>query len=153
MGRWEAGLDLGALRPTSVMSRRGASHSAIALGSKLFVGRMKEVQDGSDKLRNDYVLEQFSRAVEALATLPGDARSRLEYVYRHHLAHVHPGQLPRALEAQFQKVRDRMTGFEPQLIGEGRIRASSRRMREPTPSRLAEIVVNIWNELNERHRS
>ncbi len=92
--------------------------------------------------RSSYALEKFSSAVRALATGPGDVRSRLlgAYLIFHTVGRE---DLPSSLRRDFQWIVRMLTRREPRWKDGGRLQAPLARMQNRTGARIARKIVDI----------
>ena len=95
-----------------------------------------------------YAFEKFTQAVYALATGPGDVRSRLRVAFSYFNT-VKPEYLPPELRDDFRWVIDTMTRREPRYKGEGRLQASLATMQNRTGAKIAKRIVEIQDRLRE----
>lgn len=99
------------------------------------------------KLR--YAVEKFTNAVDVLAT---DRRRIKDRVYLACLAihTVRPDEnLPPRLRKDYDWIQKQITKWPGELIGEGSIKASLRRMRVGTAEKIAERIFHIYHEVLE----
>lgn len=92
--------------------------------------------------RIPYAAEKFARAVDALATGPGDVRERLISAYKY-LFPVTPEHLPNYCRNEYRRFIRRITKYPAEYPMEGDVHASCRRMRRATGAKLAQIIVDI----------
>ena len=90
--------------------------------------------------------EKFYRAVCALATGPGDVRSRLETAYLALMA-TPPAVLPKCLRTEYEWVLKKLTEREKVFPWEGRLQATLRSMQNRTGVKIAEKIVLIELQL------
>jgi hypothetical protein len=105
-----------------------------------------------------YAMGKLAEAVHALATDPGDVRSRLYRAYLCLLA-VRADDLPLALRQDFEWVMEMLTRRESRYPGlEGDLLATLRNMRNSTGVKIAKRIIQIESRLrgtlyDERRRS
>lgn len=97
--------------------------------------------------RITYAAEKFARAVDALATGPGDVRERLVSAFINHLILVTPEHLPSNCRRQYRRFARRITKNPAEYPMEGDVHATCRKMRRATGVKLAQIIVDINHRL------
>ena len=90
-------------------------------------------------------VKRFYAAVKALVSY-GDIKQRLITAFESHLDDIEDGSLPLVIRPDFEKLRSRMTGVEP-LNGEGRIKATVRKMSIYEADRCAHRILDIYAAL------
>ena len=90
-------------------------------------------------------VDRFYAAVSAVAG-HGDIKQRLISAFEEHLAIIEDDELPRAIRQDFIALRNLMTGVEP-LNGEGRIRATVRKMSIFEADNCARKMLDIYTDL------
>ena len=90
-------------------------------------------------------VKRFYAAVKALVSY-GDIKQRLITAFEGHLDDIEDGSLPLVIRSDFEKLRSRMTGVEP-LNGEGRIKATVRKMSIYEADRCAHRILEIYAAL------
>lgn len=87
-------------------------------------------------------LKPFYAAVTVLVG-HGDIKQRLVNAFERHLADIEDEALPTVIRPDFAKLRKAMTGVEP-LNGEGRIKATVRKMSVYEADRCAKRILDIY---------
>ena len=72
--------------------------------------------------------------------------ARLINAFEEHLANVEDEELPIALRADFEALKNAMSGVEP-LNGEGRIRATVRKMSVYEADRCAGMMLDLYADM------
>lgn len=90
-------------------------------------------------------VKRFYAAVKALVSY-GDIKQRLIAAFEGHLDDIEDCSLPLVIRPDFEKLRSRMTGVEP-LNGEGRIKATVRKMSIYEADRCAHRILEIYAAL------
>ena len=90
-------------------------------------------------------LNRFYAAVSALAG-HGNIKQRLIQAYEENLASIEDGELPVAVKQSFADLRTSMSGVDP-LNGEGRIRATVRKMSVIEADECAQMMVDLYTEM------
>lgn len=76
----------------------------------------------------------------------GEIKQRLINAFERHLADIENELLPVVIRPDFAKLRKIMTGVEP-LNGEGRVRATVRKMSVHEADRCAKRILDIYAEV------
>ena len=100
-----------------------------------------------------YALGKFRRAVDYLATGPGDVRSRLRVAFEE-IAPVTPADLPEHLRPDFTWIKDRLTHRQPEWYDEkdiGRLGATLKWMKNKTGVPIAERILYIRQSLEDAY--
>ena len=87
-------------------------------------------------------VDRFHAAVLVVAG-HGNIKQRLIGAFEEHLSVVEDEELPVAIREEFAELKSLLTGVEP-LNGEGRIRATVRKMSVPEADRCAHWIVDHW---------
>lgn len=90
-------------------------------------------------------VERFYAAVMALVA-HGDIKQRLISAFEEHLADIEDEELPIALRPDFAALRNAISQVEP-LNGEGRIRATVRKMSVYEADRCAGMMLDLYADL------
>lgn len=90
-------------------------------------------------------VKRFYAAVRALVS-HGDIKQRLITAFEEHLADLGDDELPLVIRPDFKKLRTAMTGVEP-LNGEGRIKATVRKMSVYEADRCAHRILEVYAAL------
>lgn len=90
-------------------------------------------------------VNRFYAALSVLAG-HGDIKQRLIDAYEQHLAAIETDDLPRGVRQKFSDLHDLMSGVEP-LNGEGRIRATVRKMSVPQADECALLMLGLYTDL------
>ena len=90
-------------------------------------------------------LNKFYAAVSALAG-HGDIKQRLIHSFEEHLAHIEDDGIPAVVKHSFGHLRNLMSGVDP-LNGEGRIRATVRKMSITEAEECAQIMIDVYTDL------
>jgi hypothetical protein len=90
-------------------------------------------------------VKRFFAAVSALVS-HGDIKQRLIKAFDDHLADLGDDELPRVIRPDFEKLRAAMTRVDP-LNGEGRIKATVRKMSVYEADRCAHRILEIYSSL------
>jgi len=90
-------------------------------------------------------IDRFYAAVSAVAG-HGDIKQRLIGAFEEHLAIIENDELPVVVRQDFIALRNLMTGVEP-LNGEGRIRATVRKMSILEADNCARKMLDIYTDL------
>ena len=90
-------------------------------------------------------LNRFYAAVSALAG-HGDIKQRLIDAFEENLAIIEHDELPVAVKQSFADLRKMMSGVDP-LNGEGRIRASVRKMSVVEADECAQRMIDLYTEM------
>jgi hypothetical protein len=94
-----------------------------------------------------YSLEKFRDAVHDLATLPGDARSRLLIAYGR-FWHLTPDRLPSPISRDVKWIRQQLTRGVP--VGDrDRVRTRLAKMRNATAAIIAKRIYRVYDRLSE----
>lgn len=93
-----------------------------------------------------YALEKFGQAVRTLQVHPGDARQRVAAAYRSFFP-VRATDLPSNCRKDYEYLMQRLLKYPPNYPSQGRVNASCQRMKRATGSRLAQIIVDIYERL------
>ena len=89
--------------------------------------------------------DRFHAAMLAVAG-HGNIKQRLIGAFEEHLAVIDDKELPLAIREEFAELRSLVTGVEP-LNGEGRIRATVRKMSIPEADRCAHRLVELYTRV------
>jgi len=90
-------------------------------------------------------VDRFYAAVAALVTHQ-NIKQRLVEAFEDNLDDIDDQELPIALRQEFADLRHAMSGVEP-LNGEGRIRATVRKMSMTEADRCAEMMLDLYARL------
>ena len=90
-------------------------------------------------------VDRFYAAV-TVVTNHGDIKQRLIRAFEEHLATIADGELPVVVRQDFVALRSLMTGVEP-LNGEGRIRATVRKMSIVEAENCTRKILDIYTDL------
>lgn len=90
-------------------------------------------------------LNRFYAAVSAL-TGHGNIKQRLIHAFEGDLASIEDDELPIAVKQSFADLRQMMSGVDP-LNGEGRIRATVRKMSIIEAEECAQMMVDLYTEM------
>jgi hypothetical protein len=90
-------------------------------------------------------LNRFYGAVSALAG-HGNIKQRLMVALEDHLALIEADEVPIAVRQSFADLRQMMSGVDP-LNGEGRIRATVRKMSVFEADECAQKMVDLYTEI------
>lgn len=90
-------------------------------------------------------LNRFYAAVSALAG-HGNIKQRLIVAFEDHLANIESDEIPIAVKQSFADLRKMMSGVEP-LNGEGRIRASVRKMSVIEADDCAQKMIDLYTDM------
>lgn len=90
-------------------------------------------------------LNRFYGAVSALAG-HGNIKQRLMVAFEDHLALIEADEVPIAVKQSFAGLRQMMSGVDP-LNGEGRIRATVRKMSVFEADECAQKMVDLYTEI------
>jgi hypothetical protein len=90
-------------------------------------------------------LNRFYAAVSALAG-HGDIKQRLIVAFEDHLAEIDIGEIPIAVKQSFADLGNMMSGVDP-LNGEGRIRASVRKMSVMEADTCAQKMIDLYTDI------
>jgi hypothetical protein len=90
-------------------------------------------------------LNRFYAAVSALAG-HGDIKQRLTRAFDEHLASVEDDECPLAVKQSFADLRKLMSGVDP-LNGEGRIRATVRKMSITEADDCAQKIIDLYTDM------
>ncbi|MGI9205486.1 MAG: hypothetical protein ACR2Q3_15840 [Woeseiaceae bacterium] len=90
-------------------------------------------------------LDRFHAAVSALAG-HGNIKQRLIVAFEDHLADVESDEVPIAVKQSFADLRKMMSGVEP-LNGEGRIRATVRKMSVIEADECAQKMIDLYTDI------
>ena len=90
-------------------------------------------------------VDRFYAAVTALVS-HDNIKQRLVRAFEIHLAEIDDDEMPTALRQEFTDLRHAMSGVEP-LNGEGRIRATVRKMSMVEADRCAAMMLGIYAKL------
>lgn len=90
-------------------------------------------------------LDRFHAAVSALAG-HGNIKQRLIVAFEDHLADVESNEVPIAVKQSFADLRKMMSGVEP-LNGEGRIRATVRKMSVIEADECAQKMIDLYTDI------
>lgn len=98
----------------------------------------------------DYLIERLERAVYALATDFGDARSRLDEAHRHMMG-LRLDDFPehlREMPQQIEQLLTRLPGREGFILVD-----NLRKMRKATASQICRLILELYFALIEHKRS
>jgi len=90
-------------------------------------------------------LDRFHAAVYALAG-HGNIKQRLIVAFEDHLANIESDEVPIAVKQSFADLRKMMSGVEP-LNGEGRIRATVRKMSVMEADECAQKMIDLYTDI------
>lgn len=90
-------------------------------------------------------VNRFHAAVSALAG-HGNIKQRLIVAFEEHLTHIESDEIPIAVKQSFADLREMMSGVEP-LNGEGRIRASVRKMSVVEADDCAQKMIDLYTDI------
>jgi hypothetical protein len=90
-------------------------------------------------------LNRFYAAVSALAG-HGDIKQRLINAFEGNLASIEHDELPVAVQQSFADLRKLMSGVDP-LNGEGRVRATVRKMSVVEADECAQMMIDVYTEM------
>jgi len=90
-------------------------------------------------------LDRFHAAVSALAG-HGNIKQRLIVAFEDHLATIESDEIPIAVKQSFADLRKMMSGVEP-LNGEGRIRATVRKMSIVEADECAHKMIDLYTDI------
>jgi hypothetical protein len=90
-------------------------------------------------------LNLFYAAVSALAG-HGDIKQRLIQAFEKNLASIETDELPVAAQQSFADLRKTMSGVAP-LNGEGRIRATVRKMSVIEADECAQMMIDLYTDI------
>jgi len=90
-------------------------------------------------------LNRFYAAVSALAG-HGNIKQRLIQAFEDNLASIEDAELPVAVQQSFADLRTSMSGVDP-LNGEGRIRATVRKMSVAEADECAQTMLDLYTDL------
>jgi hypothetical protein len=90
-------------------------------------------------------VNRFYAAVSALAG-HGNIKQRLIVAFEEHLTHIESDEIPIAVKQSFADLREMMSGVEP-LNGEGRIRASVRKMSVVEADDCAQKMIDLYTDI------
>ncbi len=90
-------------------------------------------------------LNRFYAAVSALAG-HGNIKQRLIQAFEENLASIEDAELPVAVQQSFADLRISMSGVDP-LNGEGRIRATVRKMSVTEADECAQMMLHLYTDL------
>ena len=90
-------------------------------------------------------VDRFYAAVSVIAG-HGNIKQRLIGAFEEHLAIVEGDELPLAIREEFAELKHLVTGVEP-LNGEGRIRATIRKMSVVEADECAQKLVDVYTNL------
>lgn len=90
-------------------------------------------------------LDRFHAAVSALAG-HGNIKQRLIVAFEEHLANIDGDEVPIAVKQSFADLRKMMSGVEP-LNGEGRIRATVRKMSVIEADECAQKMIDLYTDI------
>jgi hypothetical protein len=90
-------------------------------------------------------LNRFYAAVSALAG-HGNIKQRLIQAFEQNLASIEDPELPVAVKQSFADLRRMMSGVDP-LNGEGRIRATVRKMSIVEADECAQMMIDLYTDL------
>jgi hypothetical protein len=89
-------------------------------------------------------LNRFYAAVSVLAG-HGNIKQRLIQAFEENLASIEDAELPVAAKQSFADLRTLMSGVDP-LNGEGRIRATVRKMSVVEADECAQMMIDLYTE-------
>jgi len=90
-------------------------------------------------------LNLFYAAVSALAG-HGNIKQRLVQAFEENLAIIETDELPVAVKEPFSDLRKMMSGVDP-LNGEGRIRATVRKMSVIEADECAQMMIDLYTDM------
>jgi hypothetical protein len=90
-------------------------------------------------------IDRFHAALLVVAG-HGNIKQRLTVAFEEHLSLVEDEELPVAVREDFAELKSLVTGVEP-LNGEGRIRATVRKMSVPEADRCAHSLVELYGRV------
>ena len=90
-------------------------------------------------------LNLFYAAVSALAG-HGNIKQRLVQAFEENLAIIETDELPVAVKEPFSDLRKMMSGVDP-LNGEGRIRATVRKMSVIEADECAQMIIDLYTDM------
>ena len=90
-------------------------------------------------------VKRFYAAVSVIAG-HGDIKQRLISAFEDHLGIIESDELPVEIRPGFAELREMMSGVEP-LNGEGRIRATVRKMSIVEADRCARKMLDLYTEI------
>jgi hypothetical protein len=90
-------------------------------------------------------LNRFYAAVSVLAG-HGNIKQRLIQAFEENLASIEDAELPVAAKQSFADLRTLMSGVDP-LNGEGRIRATVRKMSVVEADECAQMMIDLYTEM------
>lgn len=90
-------------------------------------------------------LNLFYAAVSALAG-HGNIKQRLIQAFEESLASIEDDELPIAVKQSFADLRRMMSGVDP-LNGEGRIRATVRKMSVIEADECAQMIIDLYTDI------
>lgn len=90
-------------------------------------------------------LNRFYAAVSALAG-HGDIKQRLIRAFGENLATIEQDELPVVVQQSFADLRKMMSGVDP-LNGEGRVRATVRKMSVVEADECAQKMIDVYTEM------
>jgi len=90
-------------------------------------------------------LDRFHAAVSSLVG-HGNIKQRLIVAFEDHLANVESDEVPIAVKQSFADLRKMMSGVEP-LNGEGRIRATVRKMSVIEADECAQKMIDLYTDI------
>lgn len=90
-------------------------------------------------------LNQFYAAMSVLAG-NGNIKQRLIQAFDENLAAIEDAELPVAVKQSFADLRSSMSGVDP-LNGEGRTRATVRKMSVPEADECAQMMLGLYTDL------
>lgn len=90
-------------------------------------------------------IDRFHAAVLAVAG-HGNIKQRLIGAFEEHLSVIADDELPVAVREEFAELKSMVSGVDP-LNGEGRIRASIRKMSIPEADRCAHSLIELYSRI------
>jgi len=90
-------------------------------------------------------LNRFYAAVSALAG-HGNIKQRLIQAFEQNLANIEDAELPIVVKQSFADLRRMMSGVDP-LNGEGRIRATVRKMSIIEADECAQMMIDLYTDM------
>jgi hypothetical protein len=90
-------------------------------------------------------LNRFYAAVSALAG-HGNIKQRLIQAFEQNLASIEDAELPVVVKQSFADLRRMMSGVDP-LNGEGRVRATVRKMSIVEADECAQIMLDLYTDM------
>jgi hypothetical protein len=90
-------------------------------------------------------LNRFYAAVSALAG-HGNIKQRLIHAFEENLSIIEDDELPVAVKLTFADLRKMMSGVDP-LNGEGRIRATVRKMSIIEAEECAQMMIDLYTDM------